>query len=368
MSDIPTESWTTVAARGAKTKVLRSAPTPEVQSPLIGEDVFEHEDLNKQILARKASAILQQALTPGTVLFSFPKKLFKVYTDAYVAIKNQIGKISGCIPISHYNSKQIAESLVEIKFQDPSHVDLAISKGVTIGDMVFNGVSSKDDMASRPLTHVRMTMLHLPDEDEFIMGLKQSMRPYGRIHQIKKYYRNGFYESKVSVLLDTASGYLDDDGEFQKPAPLTRNILLDKWNIIVPVWHKGADPLCGFCRFSGHKITKRPELKKQKCFKCNNRGHTRNFCPKKDSSTAMDIHDTTVMIKNKMVIEVEDDDCDKEVPRAPSKPIRIASEDVDKADDAEELPLAAKYFNENPNGTLSKSNCILVSRCLIRVF
>lgn len=36
--------------------------------------------------------------------------------------------------------------------------------------MVFNGVSSKDDMASRPLTHVRMTMLHLPDEDEFIGG------------------------------------------------------------------------------------------------------------------------------------------------------------------------------------------------------
>lgn len=61
MSAIPTESWTTVAARGAKTKVLRSAPTPEIQTPLVGKVVFEHEDLNKQILARKASAILQQA-------------------------------------------------------------------------------------------------------------------------------------------------------------------------------------------------------------------------------------------------------------------------------------------------------------------
>lgn len=174
--------------------------------------------------------------------------------------------------------------IVEIKFQDPIHANLAISQGIVIGDMVFNGVSSKDDMASRPLTHVCMTMLHLPDDDEFIMGLKQSMRPYGRIYQIKKYYRNSFYESKVSVLLDSSAGYLDEDGKYQKPTPLNRNILLDKWNTIVPVWYKGADPVCRFCRLSGHKINKCPELKRQKCFKCNTRGHTCNFCNKKKGS------------------------------------------------------------------------------------
>lgn len=46
-------------------------------------------------------------------------------------------------------AKQNAELLVEIKFQYPSYVDLAISNGITIGDKVFNSVSSKDDAPTR---------------------------------------------------------------------------------------------------------------------------------------------------------------------------------------------------------------------------
>lgn len=64
-----------VAARGAKPRVLQSTPAPKMQSSLVGEIVFEHEDLNKQIPVRKASGILQKALTPGTIL-CFPPNFF----------------------------------------------------------------------------------------------------------------------------------------------------------------------------------------------------------------------------------------------------------------------------------------------------
>lgn len=179
------------------------------------------------------------------------------------------------------------------------------------------------------------------------------MCPYGRIYQIKKYYRNGFYESKVSVLLDTSSGYLDEDGDYQTPTPLTSNILLDKWNIIVPVWYRGADPVCGFCRFSGHKISKCPELKKQECFKCNNRGHTRNFCTKKDSNTELDTEDKDVVHKKTTVITIYDEDISNEILKAPSKPLRREDTDSDAGEDEdeEELPTAPKDFTLNPMGT-----------------
>lgn len=123
-------------------------------------------------------------------------------------------------------------------------------------------------------------MLHLPDEDVFVSGLKQLMRPYGRVYQIKKYFTNGYYEGKVSLLLDTSAGYLDEDGNYQKPTPLTQNILLDEWNFIVPIWYKGAEPIFGFCPLAGHKISNCPERKKQRCFKCYEKGHTRRFCKK----------------------------------------------------------------------------------------
>ncbi|KAI9275275.1 hypothetical protein EDC94DRAFT_13628 [Helicostylum pulchrum] len=135
-----------------------------------------------------------------------------------------------------------AESLVEVKFQDLSLVDLAISKGITVVDMVFNGVPSKNNMASRPLTRVRMTMLYLPDEQSFIMGLKRVMRTYGGIHWVKKYYLNGFLSMKVKFLC-----YLIPQLNIYMTMVSFRRLhlllVIPSW--IVPVRYKCADHACG---------------------------------------------------------------------------------------------------------------------------
>lgn len=101
MADTRGEFWTTVVSRGASKLVI----TPKFPSKrnngnssemmLNATVIYQDEDLKDQLLARKATALVQQALTPGSVLFCFPANLFKDRTEAYDEIVEQCGNVVG---------------------------------------------------------------------------------------------------------------------------------------------------------------------------------------------------------------------------------------------------------------------------------
>jgi hypothetical protein len=189
-------SWTTVAARGLTNKIVRpSIQTKQVTGgvKLMSTVIFQHDDLEIQILARKAAAIVRQALTPGSVLFSFPSQLFKVRTDAYELIEKECGKVSGVRPISMYGGKSSGDLLVEVKFVVPESTTKAISVGVKVGELCFKASPSNDSLSNSNLVHVKLSLLRIPDEDTFVANLKRSLRYYGEVYQIKKFTYNEKY-------------------------------------------------------------------------------------------------------------------------------------------------------------------------------
>ncbi|KAI7873663.1 hypothetical protein K492DRAFT_112651, partial [Lichtheimia hyalospora FSU 10163] len=82
--------WSQVVAKGVRMRVI--TPTRRFQNTSISTDLlFEHPEFTKQQMARKAAAIVRQALTPDSVLFSIPTSAFTDRTDVYKAIEAQIG-------------------------------------------------------------------------------------------------------------------------------------------------------------------------------------------------------------------------------------------------------------------------------------
>lgn len=73
-------------------------PTPHV--------IHKGLELSDQLFNRRATAIVQQALTPGAVVFSFSRLLFKSRHETYRVIRDQMEDIDGVKHISH-NQMQI---------------------------------------------------------------------------------------------------------------------------------------------------------------------------------------------------------------------------------------------------------------------
>ncbi|KAG2194762.1 hypothetical protein INT47_012064 [Mucor saturninus] len=287
-------SWTTVVARGASNKIVRPIYRSKVQDldyKLSGTVIYQHVDLEIQILARKAAAIVRQALTPGSVLFSFPAGLFKVRADAYIAIEANCGKISGVRPISMYGGRASGDLMVEVKFSSPVSTTKAVSTGVMVGELCFKASPSIDSMSGNNLVHVKLSMLRIPDEENFVADLKRSLTYYGKVYQIKKFTYHGFFEGEISVLLDISQGYVNDLGETMPVQPLSNSLYLEQWDCFAAASFRGAPPVCHWCKVAGHLRKDCPELAKRVCFKCNGRGHTAKFCKAKKTPDPVDLHE-----------------------------------------------------------------------------
>ncbi|KAK4518753.1 ubiquinol-cytochrome c reductase core subunit 1 [Mucor velutinosus] len=272
-------SWVTVLSRGLSKKVI-NAPQQRAKDDhfkLIPEVMFEHEDLKAEVLTRKATAILQQALTPGSVLFTFPNKLFVHRTTAYRLIQEQIAASVQFRPLSLYHQKSTGDLLVEAKFDSPEDAKRAINNGITHGDVVYKATAVKDNSEGK-LTHVQMTIVRMPNMTTFLEDLQRSLKYYGKLYQIKKYTVDGFFEGHVSFLIDTSVKYTDAEGHSYDVQPLSRMLYLSAWDVYVPATYRGAPPVCHFCRQSGHIRAACPILAKRKCFKCHKLGHTVKFC------------------------------------------------------------------------------------------
>jgi hypothetical protein len=249
---------------------------------LVGETLYEDEGLKSEILLRKATAIVQQALSSGSVLFSFPGKLFGDRTDAYKSIQDQIAAEVEFRPISTWRQNAGGDLLVEAKFDSKAAATKAVNEGVMVNGVMYKAIptsSGSGDAVGGNLTHVQFTMLScIPDKDTFLVDMLDSLAFYGKVYQLKKYTRKGYFEGKMSVLLDTSVGMKGEDGKVIPPQPLTRMLYLSAWDNFAPAQFKNAPPVCHFCRLSGHVRKDCPELAKRMCFSCREHGHTARFC------------------------------------------------------------------------------------------
>ncbi|KAI7875638.1 uncharacterized protein EV154DRAFT_472712 [Mucor mucedo] len=277
-------SCSTVASRGASKKVLRPLPvSAETDSKfkLKSNTLFHHPELDYQIMVRQAASIVKQALTPGSVLFSFPASIFKHRTEAYELIEAQCGAVQGFRPISNYGTRSAGEFMVEVKFVMPTSTTKAMTHGVSYKNLLFKGSPSVPS-GNNTLVHVKMTLLRIPDKDTFLADLKRSLRYYGEVYQVKEYTCGGYFEGELSVILDISAGYIDASGDKVKNEPLTNNLYLEEWDCFASATFKGAPTVCHWCRLAGHARSKCPDLAKTKCFSCHGSGHTAKFCKKKN--------------------------------------------------------------------------------------
>lgn len=280
----PMEStWAELAARGAGLKYYqpikrRSADAPVSAYPLVSSIMYEDDDLKSQIVASKAMAIVQQALTSGSVLFSFRKGIFGDRVDAYKAIQAQVSPKVEFRPLSDYDDKNDGSLLLEAKFEEATAANKAMNEGVNIGGIVYKAVFAHESKEFGELKHVQFTLMRIIKEPTFLRDLMVSLSYYGRVLQVKQFTRGGFFEGKFSVMLDTSE--TDQvEGEMQEAKPLDRMLYLSEFDCFVAATYKGAPPVCHFCKHSGHIRAKCPELAKRRCFRCGQQGHMLRFCP-----------------------------------------------------------------------------------------
>ncbi|GAN11771.1 hypothetical protein MAM1_0922d11363 [Mucor ambiguus] len=234
-------SWVQVLTKGQSKKVINAQPqrAKDDQFRMIPEVLYEHDDLKAEVLTRKATTILQQALTPGSVLSKFP-------------------------PLSLYHQKANGDLLLEAKFDNFEDAKLAISHGITHQNVVYKATAAKDNSEGK-LTHVQMTIY------------------YGKVYQIKKYTIEGFFEGHISFMIDTAVKHKNAEGKEYEVQPLSRMMYLSAWDVYVPATYRGAPPICHFCRQSGHIRATCTVLAKRQCFKCRKLGHTARFCREEET-------------------------------------------------------------------------------------
>jgi hypothetical protein len=287
MTENSAVSWTTVVARGASKKVPLTPGRRNVDNaavPLVGEVIFEDDDLKSELLVRKAAALVEQALCSSSVLFSFPGKLFGDRTGAYKVIEEQIDTNVDFRHISSMRANAGGDLLVEANFDAKDDATKAVNDGVVVNGVVYKAVSTSAASGSGSsvggnLTHVQFNLLCCtPNRATFLVDMLDSLAFYGKVYQLKKYTHKGYFEGKMSVLIDTSVGMEGEDGEVVPPQPLTRMLYLSAWDMFAPAQFKNAPPVCHFCRLSGHVRKDCPELAKRTCFSCREKGHTARFC------------------------------------------------------------------------------------------
>ncbi|KAG1476549.1 hypothetical protein G6F46_015145 [Rhizopus delemar] len=83
-----------------------------------------------------------------------------------------------------------------------------------------------------------MDLLHIPEEDKLLEELLLSLRHYGKVCQIKQFFCGGYFEGKLSVLMDVSTPSEDA----LTIRPLDRMLYLPAWDTYVPASFKGASP------------------------------------------------------------------------------------------------------------------------------
>ncbi|CAO3637057.1 unnamed protein product [Mucor hiemalis] len=254
------------------------------------------------MVARRANAIVEQALTPGSVLFSFPAGTFASRTEAYDSIEANIGVTDGFRCLNLYQRKFTGGLLIEAKFVSPLDATKAVVSGFAYKGKVYRGALSEDKTIREGMVHVKLNVLRIPDKATFLADLTKSLRFYGEVYQVKRYTCGGYFEGQVSVILDTLAGYKNASGEDVKCQPLERMLYLSAWDTFASATFKGAKKVCNFFRKAGHVVKQCPELAKLVCYNCGKSGHTAGRCKVVKSDS--DLLDEYVQLSNKVAPKV----------------------------------------------------------------
>lgn len=159
-------------------KVVTATRSSRDSATITTDTLFEDADFSKQLLARKAAAIIRQALSPDSVLFSFPLMLFDHRTDAYKEIQDQIGPFASVRPLSNYDARARKDLLIAVKFIDEAHTKIAIESGITVQDVVYKA-SPTTTGAENPLVRCQISLLHNADDSNLKDELLSSLNIMG---------------------------------------------------------------------------------------------------------------------------------------------------------------------------------------------
>ncbi|KAJ8656562.1 hypothetical protein O0I10_007639 [Lichtheimia ornata] len=215
MANSDSLKWSQVAAKGAGMRVISPTRIFDANATLSSEILFEHPDFKNQQLARKAASIVRQALTPQSVLFSFPPTSFAHRTEAFKSIEDNIGPLAAVRPLSLYSIHSRGDLLIEAKFVSQEHATKAIQAGITLDDIVYKASPSVAGV-EKPLVRVQLNLLHMATNTELKEGLLSSLRYYGKVYQVRQTLCNGYFEGQLTVTLDPSHGYVDDEGKRQE--------------------------------------------------------------------------------------------------------------------------------------------------------
>lgn len=319
-------AWSTIAARGLKTKVpepMRIISEEGTRERLVSNVLYEDEDIKTHLMAQKVYSVLQNTLSPNSVLFSFPGNLFEHRTAAYKLVLDQIGPVVGDVfnPVSMFGNRLKNELLFSAVFRDSDNMKLAIEEGVTHNNIHYRGTPYKDGVKSH-LVRVHMHLHVAEEKDVLVKKVIESMSNYGKVCDIKKYTMRGFFEGQLSVLLDITETKVNNSAL----QPLSRMLYLESWDCFVSASFRGAPPVCYHCRKSGHIKKDCPTLRKIKCFKCLEFGHTSRFCRSK--TVAIEPLEVKMTIMDTASMSAESDSADDAIEEvANSEPM---NEDVEE--------------------------------------
>lgn len=273
-------SWTKVVARGLNARVpapIRKIDKEGNRESFTTRVLFETPAIAAYNRSKQVTSIIQTALSCKSVVFEFPSTTFNTRIEAYKLILDQIGPVvgNGFNPISLRGSRASGKLIISTEFRDTLHTAKAIQQGVTVENIQFKATPFKDTASSSSeLIRVNLTLNVYHEVDIMTKKLINSFRHYGKVVQIKQLLHHNIFEGEISVLLDRSLTDIDTPA-FQD---LTRMLYLEDWDDFVPASFKGAQPVCYYCRKSGHIKTDCPTLTKMKCFICNQTGHTRRRC------------------------------------------------------------------------------------------
>ncbi|KAG1235788.1 hypothetical protein G6F68_006985 [Rhizopus microsporus] len=159
--------FASTVCEGSSFIYVKHSPTAAVlPSRLIGRVLYETDDIKQYLISQKISSIVYQALTSGSVLFSFSSKLFAKPYGAYYAIETHLGDADG--------------------FRN------LIMEGFTYKNMLFRGFPSVDETHCN-LVRVHLTLLYIPSKTTFLSDLLNSLRYYDEIYQVKQFLNDGLF-------------------------------------------------------------------------------------------------------------------------------------------------------------------------------
>jgi hypothetical protein len=148
------------------------------------ETIFETKDIQHHLMAQKATFIIQQTLTPRSVIFSFSNNLFEKVTDAHKATEHHLGKADGFHKLSKYKTRRSAQLILVARFRQAEVSRKTLSEGFVYNNMTFKATPSMVH-AERSLVHLQLTLLHIPSKATFLEDLLSSLKYYRKVCQVK---------------------------------------------------------------------------------------------------------------------------------------------------------------------------------------